>query len=87
MLSEVNEDDIPDEGIINHGRSPTKADVCCSEYEPYQKNIDHLLVDMENDQYRFIYYQSIQRKKSVNTLQLLRYTEEVDGKQYAFLRS
>ena len=40
-----------------------KADVYYDEYEPYQKNIDHLLVDMENDQYRFIYYQSIQKRK------------------------
>ena len=27
-----------------------KADVYYDEYEPYQKNIDNLLVDMENDQ-------------------------------------
>ena len=64
-----------------------KADVYYDEYEPYQKNIDHLLVDMENEQYRFIYYQSIQKKKSMNTFATFK-IREVDGeKRYAFLRS
>ena len=87
-VSEVNEDDIPDEeDYPTMEEALQKADVYYDEYEPYQKNIDHLLVDMENDQYRFIYYQSIQKKKSVNTFATFK-IREVDGKkQYAFLRS
>ena len=87
-VSEVNEDDIPDEEYYpTMEKALQKADVYYDEYEPYQKNIDHLLVDMENDQYRFIYYQSIQKKKSVNTFATFK-IREVDGKkQYAFLRS
>ena len=88
-VSEVNEDDIPDEEYypILRISALQKADVYYDEYEPYQKNIDNLLVDMENDQYRFIYYQSIQKKKSVNTFATFK-IREVDGKkQYAFLRS
>mgnify|MGYP006874294185 FL=1 len=64
-----------------------KADVYYDEYEPYQKNIDNLLVDMENDQYRFIYYQSIQKKKSMNTFATFKIREVNDEKRYAFLRS
>ena len=87
-VSEVNEDDIPDEEYYpTMEEALQKADVYYDEYEPYQKNIDNLLVDMENDQYRFIYYQSIQKKKSVNTFATFK-IREVDGKkQYAFLRS
>ena len=87
-VSEVNEDDIHDEEYYpTMEEALQKADVYYDEYEPYQKNIDHLLVDMENDQYRFIYYQSIQKKKSVNTFATFK-IREVDGKkQYAFLRS
>lgn len=64
-----------------------KADVYYDEYEPYQKNIDNLLVDMENDQYRFIYYQSIQKKKSMNTFATFKIREVNGEKRYAFLRS
>ena len=64
-----------------------KADVYYDEYEPYQKNKDNLLVDMENDQYRFIYYQSIQKKKSMNTFATFKIREVNGEKRYAFLRS
>ena len=87
-VSEVNEDDIPDEEYYpTMEEALQKADVYYDEYEPYQKNIDHLLVDMENDQYRFIYYQSIQKKKSMNTFATFKIREVNGKKQYAFLRS
>ena len=87
-VSEVNEDDIPDEEYYpTMEEALQKADVYYDEYEPYQKNIDHLLVDMENAQYRFIYYQSIQKKKSMNTFATFKIREVNGKKQYAFLRS
>ena len=87
-ISEVNEDDIPDEEYYpTMEEALQKADVYYDEYEPYQKNIDNLLVDMENDQYRFIYYQSIQKKKSMNTFATFKIREVNGEKCYAFLRS
>lgn len=87
-VSEVNEDDIPDEEYYpTMEEALQKADVYYDEYEPYQKNIDHILVDMENAQYRFIYYQSIQKKKSMNTFATFKIWEVNGKKQYAFLRS
>ena len=87
-VSEVNEDDIPDEEYYpTMEEALQKADVYYDEYEPYQKNIDNLLVDMENEQYRFIYYQSIQKKKSMNTFATFKIREVNGKKQYAFLRS
>ena len=87
-VSEVNEDDIPDEEYYpTMEEALQKADVYYDEYEPYQKNIDHILVDMENDQYRFIYYQSIQKKKSMNTFATFKIREVNGEKRYAFLRS
>ena len=87
-INEVNEDDIPDEEYYpTMEEALQKADVYYDEYEPYQKNIDHLLVDMENEQYRFIYYQSIQKKKSMNTFATFKIREVNGKKQYAFLRS
>ena len=87
-VSEVNEDDIPDEEYYpTMEEALQKADVYYDEYEPYQKNIDHLLVDMENEQYRFIYYQSIQKKKSMNTFATFKIREVNGEKRYAFLRS
>lgn len=87
-VSEVNEDDIPDEEYYpTMEEALQKADVYYDEYEPYQKNIDNLLVDMENAQYRFIYYQSIQKKKSMNTFATFKIREVNGKKQYAFLRS
>lgn len=87
-INEVNEDDIPDEEYYpTMEEALQKADVYYDEYEPYQKNIDNLLVDMENDQYRFIYYQSIQKKKSMNTFATFKIREVNGEKRYAFLRS
>lgn len=87
-VSEVNEDDIPDEEYYpTMEEALQKADVYYDEYEPYQKNIDNLLVDMENEQYRFIYYQSIQKKKSMNTFATFKIREVNGEKRYAFLRS
>lgn len=87
-VSEVNEDDIPDEEYYpTMEEALKKADVYYDEYEPYQKNIDNLLVDIENNQYRFIYYQSIQKKKSMNTFATFKIRESNGEKRYAFLRS
>ena len=87
-FGDLNFYDIPDEEYYpTMEEALQKADVYYDEYEPYQKNIDNLLVDMENDQYRFIYYQSIQKKKSMNTFATFKIREVNDEKRYAFLRS